>query len=97
MNIDLRLGQGLCQLRRAAGVVVVPVGQEDIADLRPLQGLQNGGRVPAGVNYRRLAGLRRLGELEVDIQVLPGHMDVSTLEEERRHNPYLRQALRETT
>ena len=44
-----------------------------------------------------LASLRRLGELEGDFQVLPGHMDVSTLEEERRNNTYLRQALRETT
>ena len=43
-----------------------------------------------------LASLRRLGELEGDFQVLPGHMGVTTLEEERRENPYLRQALRET-
>ena len=52
---------------------------------------------PGGSVPKMLASLRRLGELEGDIQVLPGHMDVSTLEEERRHNPYLRQALRETT
>ena len=44
-----------------------------------------------------LASLRRLGELEGDLQILPGHMDVSTLEKERRQNPYLRHALRETT
>nr|WP_325212197.1 MBL fold metallo-hydrolase [uncultured Oscillibacter sp.] len=42
-----------------------------------------------------LASLRRLGELEGDLQVLPGHMETSTLEAERRYNPYLRQALRE--
>lgn len=51
-----------------------------------------GGSVP-----KMMASLRRLGKLEGDFQVLPGHMGVSTLEEERRHNPYLRQALRETT
>lgn len=43
-----------------------------------------------------LASLRRLGELEGDFQVLPGHMETSTLEAERKYNPYLRQALRET-
>lgn len=52
---------------------------------------------PGGSVPKMLASLRRLGELEGDFQVLPGHMDVSTLEEERRNNPYLHQALRETT
>ena len=52
---------------------------------------------PGGSVPKMLASLRRLGELEGNLQVLPGHMDVSTLEEERRQNPYLRQALRETT
>ena len=50
-----------------------------------------GGRV-----QKMLASLRRLGELEGDLTVLPGHMEPSTLEAERRHNPYLRQAMRET-
>ncbi len=50
-----------------------------------------GGSVP-----KMMASLRRLGKLEGDFQVLPGHMGVSTLEEERRHNPYLRQAMQET-
>ena len=51
---------------------------------------------PGGSVPKMLASLRRLGELEGDFQVLPGHMGVTTLEEERRENPYLRQALRET-
>ena len=42
-----------------------------------------------------LASLRRLGELEGDFQVLPGHMETSALAAERQYNPYLRQALRE--
>lgn len=50
-----------------------------------------GGSIP-----KMMASLRRLGKLEGDFQVLPGHMGVSTLEEERRHNPYLRQAMQET-
>ena len=53
--------------------------------------------VPGGSVPKMLASLRRLGELEGNLQVLPGHMEASTLEEERRHNPYLRQAMRKTT
>ena len=52
---------------------------------------------PGGSVPKILASLRRLGELEGDLQVLPGHMEPSTLEAERKQNPYLRQALRETT
>ena len=52
---------------------------------------------PGGSVPKMLASLRRLGELEGNLQVLPGHMEASTLEEERRHNPYLRQAMRKTT
>jgi glyoxylase-like metal-dependent hydrolase (beta-lactamase superfamily II) len=40
-----------------------------------------------------LASLKRLGELEGDWNVFPGHMENSTLERERRYNPYLRQAM----
>lgn len=42
-----------------------------------------------------MASLKRLGELEGDLQVLPGHMDFSTLDQERQSNPYLRHALRD--
>ena len=52
---------------------------------------------PGGDTAKILASLRRLGELEGNLQVLPGHMETSTLEAERRQNPYLRQAMRETT
>jgi glyoxylase-like metal-dependent hydrolase (beta-lactamase superfamily II) len=40
-----------------------------------------------------MESLRRLGRLEGDLQVCPGHMGLSTLERERRSNPYLAQAL----
>ena len=43
---------------------------------------------------KMMASLRRLGQLEGDLQVLPGHMEPSTLDRERRGNPYLRHALR---
>lgn len=47
-----------------------------------------------GGSYEQLMGsLRRLGQLEGDFQVLPGHMGVSTLERERRTNYFLREAL----
>ena len=51
---------------------------------------------PGGSVPKILASLRRLGELEGNLRVCPGHMDISMLEEERLHNPYLRQAMRET-
>ncbi len=40
------------------------------------------------------ASLARLGRLEGDYTVLPGHGERSTLDEERRTNPYLREAMR---
>lgn len=41
-----------------------------------------------------LASLRRLGQLEGNLKVLPGHMEFSDLDTERKTNPYLMQALR---
>lgn len=49
---------------------------------------------PGGDTAKILASLRRLGELEGDLRVLPGHMEGSTLGRERQVNPYLRQAMR---
>ena len=40
-----------------------------------------------------MASLKRLGELEGDLTVCPGHMETSTLDRERQSNPYLRQAM----
>ena len=48
---------------------------------------------PGGDTAKLLASLRRLGELEGDLRVLPGHMEDSTLSRERQTNPYLRQAM----
>lgn len=45
-----------------------------------------------GSNHKdMMASLRRLSTLEG--QVFPGHMGYSTMEQERRSNPYLRQAM----
>lgn len=48
---------------------------------------------PGGSTERMVASLRRLGRLEGDLRVFPGHMEPSTLDRERRWNPYLRQAM----
>ena len=48
---------------------------------------------PGGDTAKMMASLRRLGQLEGDCQLLPGHMEPSTLDRERRGNPYLRQAM----
>ena len=48
---------------------------------------------PDGSMTTILASLKRLGGLEGDFNVFPGHMENSTLERERRYNPYLRQAM----
>ena len=48
---------------------------------------------PGGSMEKMMASLRRLGQLEGDLRVLPGHMEASTLDRERRWNPYLLQAM----
>lgn len=48
-----------------------------------------------GSMEKMMQSLRRLSALEGDFQVLPGHMEPSTLSRERRENPYLLDALRE--
>ncbi len=40
-----------------------------------------------------LSSLKRLYELEGDYKVLPGHEGVSTLDHERRFNPYMKEAI----
>lgn len=50
--------------------------------------------LPGGDPMEMLASLRRLGRLEGDYTVYPGHMDSTTLAREKQHNPFIRQALR---
>ena len=48
----------------------------------------------AGGSYEQImASLKRLAQLPGDFHVLPGHMDTSTLDAERRANFYMREAL----
>lgn len=47
-----------------------------------------------GGSYEQImASLKRLGELEGDFHVCPGHDRTSTLEQERKYNPFLREAM----
>ena len=48
---------------------------------------------PGGDWVQMYASLKRLGQLEGDLYVYPGHGDATTLDYERRTNPYLREAL----
>ena len=48
---------------------------------------------PGGSVQKIMAALKRLGELEGNLKVYPGHMESSTLDQERSWNPYLRQAM----
>ncbi len=48
---------------------------------------------PGGSEEQMMASLKRLGELEGDLRVLPGHNDFTTLDRERENNPYLREAM----
>ena len=50
---------------------------------------------PGGSVKKIMAYLKRLGSLEGDLQVYPGHMETSTLDQERSWNPYLHQAMQE--
>ena len=48
----------------------------------------------AGGSYEEiLASLKRLGELEGNFHVLPGHEGTSNLDQERKFNPYMREAM----
>ena len=40
-----------------------------------------------------LSSLKRLAEMPGDYEVYPGHMDTTTLAQERVYNPYVRAAL----
>ena len=47
-----------------------------------------------GSTKKIMASLKRLANLEGNFAVLPGHMETSDLDTERRNNPYMLQALR---
>ena len=48
---------------------------------------------PGGSMKKIMVSLKRLGQLEGNLTVYPGHMEGSTLDQERSWNPSLRQAM----
>ncbi len=48
---------------------------------------------PGGSRIAIMGSLRRLASLEGDFEVFPGHMDATSLERERRYNPYMLDAM----
>ena len=48
---------------------------------------------PGGSDEQMAASLKRLGGLEGDFRVFPGHGEFTTLQREREENPYLREAM----
>lgn len=48
---------------------------------------------PGGSEEDMTASLKRLGSLEGDSRVFPGHNEPTTLDRERKTNPYLREAI----
>lgn len=49
--------------------------------------------LPGGSYDQMMASLKRLGELEGDFRVLPGHNAPSTLDQEREYNSFVREAM----
>ena len=49
--------------------------------------------LPGGSYAQLMASLKRLGELEGDYKVLPGHNAPSTLDREREYNSFVREAM----
>lgn len=49
--------------------------------------------LPGGDAAAMMASLKRLAQLPGDLRVLPGHNEATTLDAERRRNPYLREAM----
>lgn len=52
--------------------------------------------LPGGSEEEIMASLKRLGQLEGNFHVLPGHMQTSTMENERKYNGYLKAAMART-
>ena len=51
---------------------------------------------PGGNVRKMMSSLRLFGMMEGDAAVYPGHMAPTSLEQERKNNPFLRQAMQET-
>ena len=77
------------------GSVVLRVGDTLLTGDTLFKGSMGRTDLPGGSYDAMRASLRRLGGLEGDLTVLPGHMDPSTLDHERKYNYYLKEAMKE--
>lgn len=77
----------------SAGSVTLRVGDVLFTGDTLFKGSMGRTDLPGGGYEEIMASLKRLGELEGDYRVLPGHMDASTLNFERANNFYLREAM----
>ena len=77
-----------------AGSVVLLCGDAMFAGDTLFAGTCGRCDLPGGSLNDMFVSLRRLGQLEGDYRVFPGHGPATTLEAERRTNPYMRRAAR---
>ena len=98
------LGEMLVEMdpRMAAGMVAgmlqasgCPDPDFDAVELTRLVTGQDPRLSETPLTEEQAARLARLAALPGDYRVLPGHMEPSTLDRERRFNPYMQMALRE--
>lgn len=75
-----------------AGSVVLRAGDVLFTGDTLFKGSMGRTDLPGGSYDEMHASLKRLGSLEGDLKVLPGHMDASTLDHERKYNYYLKEA-----
>lgn len=75
------------------GSVVLRVGEVLFTGDTLFRGSCGRTDLPGGSYETIMASLRRLAELDGDFQVCPGHEGLSTLEQERQGNYYMRAAL----
>ena len=77
-----------------AGSVVLRAGDTLFTGDTLFKGSMGRTDLPGGSHEDMSRSLRRLGALEGDLKVLPGHMDASTLDHERKYNYYLKEAMK---
>ena len=75
------------------GSVTLKVGDVLLTGDTLFQGSMGRTDFEGGSYAEIMASLGRLGRLSGDYHVLPGHMGASTLEQERKTNYYLREAM----
>lgn len=75
------------------GGVCLQVGEALFTGDTLFQGSMGRTDFPGGSYEQLMASLKRLGQLSGDYHVLPGHMGASTLEQERKSNYYMQEAM----